>query len=77
MDEGCSQAVREVFVSLFEKGLIYRGNYIINWCPQCKTALSDIEVDHQDTEGKIWHFRYPLVEKQVISQWPLPDQKQF
>ncbi|MGI6576008.1 MAG: valine--tRNA ligase [bacterium] len=61
MDEGCSQAVREVFVSLFEKGLIYRGNYIINWCPQCKTALSDIEVDHQDTEGKIWHFRYPLV----------------
>ncbi|MGI6143917.1 MAG: valine--tRNA ligase [bacterium] len=62
MDEGCSRAVREVFVSLFEKGLIYRGDYIINWCPRCGTAVSDIEVEHEETEGKLWHFRYPLVE---------------
>lgn len=60
MDEGCSRAVREVFVRLYEKGLIYRGDYMINWCPQCKTALSDIEVEHEDTEGKLWHVRYPL-----------------
>jgi valyl-tRNA synthetase len=62
MDEGCSRAVREVFVSLYEKCLIYRGNYIINWCPQCGTAISDIEVEHEETEGKLWHFRYPLVD---------------
>ncbi|NLZ39237.1 MAG: valine--tRNA ligase [Firmicutes bacterium] len=62
MDEGCSQAVREVFVSLYEKGLIYRGNYIINWCPRCQTALSDIEVDHEDTEGSLTYIKYPLAE---------------
>ncbi|MDI9568123.1 MAG: valine--tRNA ligase, partial [Bacillota bacterium] len=62
MDEGCSRAVREVFVSLYEKCLIYRGNYIINWCPQCGTAISDIEVEHEETEGNLWHFRYPLVD---------------
>ncbi len=62
MDEGCSRAVREVFVSLFEKGLIYRGDYIVNWCPQCGTAISDIEVEHEEEEGKLWHFRYPLVD---------------
>ncbi|NLJ33564.1 MAG: valine--tRNA ligase [Firmicutes bacterium] len=60
MDEGCSRAVREAFVSLFEKGLIYRGDYIINWCPQCGTAVSDIEVEHEASAGKLWHFRYPL-----------------
>ncbi|NLK08774.1 MAG: class I tRNA ligase family protein, partial [Firmicutes bacterium] len=62
MDEGCSRAVREVFVELYEKGLIYQGDYIINWCPRCSTALSDIEVEHEDTEGKLWHIRYPLAD---------------
>ncbi|MGB4553787.1 MAG: valine--tRNA ligase [bacterium] len=62
MDEGWSRAVREVFVSHFEKGLIYRGDYIVNWCPQCGTAISDIEVEHEEEEGKLWHFRYPLID---------------
>jgi len=61
MDEGCSQAVQEVFVSLYEKGLIYRGNYIINWCPKCQTTISDIEVEHEPRKGKIWHLRYPVI----------------
>jgi valyl-tRNA synthetase len=60
MDEGCSQAVREVFVNLYEKGLIYRGNYIINWCPKCMTAISDIEVEHADSDGYLWHIKYPV-----------------
>ena len=60
MDEGCSKAVREVFVSLYEKGLIYQGDYIINWCPSCNTALSDVEVEHTDMNGHFWHIRYPL-----------------
>mgnify|MGYP000846040625 FL=1 len=60
MDEGCSRAVREVFVSLFEKGLIYKGDYIVNWCPRCHTAISDIEVEHEDTAGKLWYIKYPL-----------------
>ena len=60
MDEGCSKAVREVFVSLYNKGLIYRGYRIINWCPNCRTALSDIEVDHLDSEGFLWHIKYPV-----------------
>ena len=60
MDEGCSRAVREVFVSLYEKGLIYKGNRIINWCPQCTTALSDAEVEHEEQEGHFWHIRYPV-----------------
>jgi len=60
MDEGCSAAVREVFVSLYEKGLIYQGNRITNWCPRCNTALSDIEVEHEEQPGSLWHVRYPL-----------------
>ena len=60
MDEGCSKAVREVFVRLYEKGLIYRGNRIINWCPDCKTALSDAEVEYEEVKSKLWHLRYPL-----------------
>lgn len=60
MDEGCSRAVREVFVRLFEKGLIYRGNYIINWCPKCQTTISDIEVEHQEQPGHLWHLKYPV-----------------
>jgi valyl-tRNA synthetase len=60
MDEGCSRAVREVFVSLYEKGLIYKGERIINWCPKCRTALSDAEVEHEEKEGKFWHIKYPV-----------------
>jgi valyl-tRNA synthetase len=62
MDEGLSKAVREVFVRLYEDGLIYRGERLINWCPRCLTALSDIEVEHEDTTGKLYHIRYPLAE---------------
>jgi valyl-tRNA synthetase len=60
MDAGCSEAVREVFVELYNKGLIYRGNYIINWCPKCQTTISDVEVEHMDREGHLWHLRYPV-----------------
>jgi valyl-tRNA synthetase len=60
MDEGLSRAVREVFVTLHEKGLITRDRYLINWCPRCHTALSDIEVEHEDRDGNLWHLRYPL-----------------
>ena len=62
MDEGCSKAVREVFVSLYEKGLIYKGSRIINWCPHCVTALSDAEVEYIDKPGHLWHIRYPLAD---------------
>jgi len=62
MDEGCSRAVREVFVSLYEKGLIYKGSRIINWCPNCVTALSDAEVEYVDKPGHLWHIRYPLTD---------------
>ncbi|MBS7402581.1 MAG: valine--tRNA ligase [Oscillospiraceae bacterium] len=62
MDEGCSEAVREVFVSLYEKGLIYKGSRIVNWCPHCTTALSDAEVEYKDKPGNLWHIRYPLVD---------------
>ena len=60
MDEGCSKAVREVFVNLYNKGLIYRGNKIINWCPSCATALSDAEVEYTDQPGHFWHVRYKM-----------------
>ena len=62
MDEGCSKAVREVFVHLYEKNLIYKGSRIINWCPHCVTALSDAEVEYQDKPGSLWHMRYPLAD---------------
>ncbi|MBQ2446577.1 MAG: valine--tRNA ligase [Oscillospiraceae bacterium] len=62
MDENCSNAVREVFVSLYEKGLIYKGSRIINWCPNCVTALSDAEVEYVDKPGNLWHIRYPLAD---------------
>ncbi len=62
MDEGLSKAVREVFVNLYEKGLIYKGSRIINWCPHCVTALSDAEVEYQDKPGHLWHMRYPLTD---------------
>ncbi len=60
MDEGCSKAVREVFVNLYEKGLIYQGSRIINWCPHCITALSDAEVEHSEQAGHFWHIKYPV-----------------
>jgi valyl-tRNA synthetase len=62
MDEGCSVAVREVFLRLYEKGLIYRGSYLINWCPKCRTTISDIEVEHEEREGNLWHIRYPYAD---------------
>jgi valyl-tRNA synthetase len=60
MDEGLSNAVKRAFVTLYNEGLIYRGKRIINWCPRCKTALSDIEVEHSDEKGKLWHLKYPI-----------------
>ena len=60
LDPGLSRAVREVFVRLYEKGLIYRGKYIVNWCPRCLTTLSNEEVEKEETEGSLWHLRYPL-----------------
>jgi valyl-tRNA synthetase len=60
MDEGLSQAVKEVFVRLFQEGLIYRGDYIINWCPRCQTALSDLEVEHEPESGHLYYIKYPL-----------------
>ena len=61
MDEGLSKSVREVFVRLYEEGLIYRDNRLINWCPRCHTALSDIEVEHEEQSGFLWHLRYPVI----------------
>ncbi|MFW5906113.1 MAG: valine--tRNA ligase, partial [Desulfobia sp.] len=60
MDEGLSRAVRTVFTRLYEEGLIYKGDYIINWCPRCHTALADLEVEHEETDGKLYQIRYPL-----------------
>ncbi len=61
MDEGCSRAVEEVFIKLYEEGYIYKGSRIINWCPVCKTSLSDAEVEHEEQEGSFWHIKYPIV----------------
>ena len=61
MDEGCSKAVEEVFIKLYEEGYIYKGSRIINWCPVCKTSLSDAEVEHEEQAGHFWHIRYPIV----------------
>ena len=60
MDDGCSEAVQTVFMQLYEKGLIYRGERIINWCPHCKTSISDVEVEYEDQQGSFWHLRYPF-----------------
>ncbi|MGC8657721.1 MAG: valine--tRNA ligase [Desulfomonilaceae bacterium] len=60
MDKGLSKAVREVFVKLYEEGLIYKGDYIVNWCPRCHTALSDLEVEHHETQGSLWHIKYQI-----------------
>lgn len=61
MDKGMSRAVLEVFVRLYKKGLIYRGKYLVNWCPRCQTALSDEEVDHEESQGSLWYIKYPVV----------------
>ena len=62
LDESLSRAVRRVFVTLYREGLIYRGKYLVSWCPRCRTALSDLEVDHQETKGKLYHIRYPFLD---------------
>ncbi len=62
MDEGCNKAVNEMFISLYKKGLIYKGDRIINWCPSCETTLSDAEVEHEDIDGHYWYFRYPAAD---------------
>ncbi len=62
LDEGCSRAVREVFVKLYEKGLIYRGNRMVNWCPHCNTSISDAEVEYKTQDGHFWHLLYPVKE---------------
>lgn len=62
MDEGLSRAVREVFVRLYNEGLIYKGDYMINWCPRCHTALADLEVEHEESQGKLYYIKYPLVD---------------
>lgn len=64
LDEGCSEAVEEVFIQLYNEGLIYQGDYIVNWCPSCHTTLSDIEVEHKETEGKFYHMKYPYKNKE-------------
>ncbi len=64
MDEGCSKAVNEMFVRLYEEGLIYRGKYMVNFCPGCRTVISDIEVEHEDTDGYLYYIKYPLLEGQ-------------
>lgn len=66
-DAGCSRAVQEVFIRLYEKDLIYQGNYIINWCPKCQTTISDIEVEHEPHTGEIWHIRYPVVDSEGVN----------
>jgi valyl-tRNA synthetase len=62
-DPGLSRAVREAFVRLYEKGLIYRGEYMVNWCPRCNTAISDLETVHEETQGNLWHIRYPVTDQ--------------
>jgi len=69
LDEGLSHAVRTAFVRLYEKGLIYRGTYLVNWCPRCGTAISDLEVEHEDEDSNLWHIRYPVVDW----NWPGPQ----
>ena len=78
LDPGLSRAVREVFVRLYEKGLIYRGNYIINWCPRCMTALSDEEAEGQETQGKLYYLRYPVATPGAGEHLPqLPDGRPY
>ena len=73
MDEGLSRAVRETFVRLYEKGLIYRGARIINWCPTCKTALSDAEVEYVEQDSHLWHIRYPGAHGDIVVATTRPE----
>jgi len=75
MDEGLSKAVRTVFVSLYEEGLIYRSDYIVNWCTRCHSALSDIEVEHEDEDSFLWHIRYPIEgsDKEIVVATTRPE----
>ncbi len=69
LDEGLSRAVRTAFVRLYDKGLIYRGSYLVNWCPRCETAISDLEVEHEEEQSKLWYVRYPV----IGDGWPGPQ----
>jgi valyl-tRNA synthetase len=73
LDPGLSRAVREVFVRLYEKGLIYRGEYMVNWCPRCQTALSDLEVKNTETQGNLWHIRYPVGNEYIVVATTRPE----
>ena len=74
MDEGCSNAVKEVFVRLYDKGLIYRGNRMVNWCPHCNTSISDAEVEYEAKEGSFWHLLYPVKETgEMLEPLPPPE----
>ena len=75
MDEGCSKAVTEVFNSLYEKGLIYRGNRMVNWCPCCNTSISDAEVEYQEQEGHFWHLLYTVKETASSLNWRRPARR--
>jgi valyl-tRNA synthetase len=77
MDENLSVAVREAFVRLHEQGLIYRGAYIVNWCPQCQTAISDLEVVHEEQKGHIWEIRYPVIDEQGPNGEPANNTGEF
>ena len=61
MDEGCSEAVKDVFIKLYKKGWIYKGSRIVNWCPVCQTSISDAEVEHVEQAGHFWHIKYPII----------------
>lgn len=77
MDEGLSRAVQEVFITLFNEGLIYRGDYIINWCPRCQTALSDLESEHQEINGYLYYVRYPFADSRDLTQKQYPETSRF
>src|SRR5690606_14924535 len=77
LEPALSRAVREAFVRLYEKGLIYRGNYIINWCPRCLTALSDEEAEPEETQGKLYHIRYPVLSGETGAGGRLPDGRRY
>jgi len=75
LDEGLSRAVRETFVRLYEKDLIYRGEYMVNWCPSCQTAISDLETVHEETQGHLWHIAYPVIgtDKKLVVATTRPE----
>lgn len=76
LDEGCSKAVKEVFVGLYDKGLIYRGNRMVNWCPHCNTSISDAEVEYEEKDSNFWHLLYTVRKQASSLNLPLQDRKQ-